>query len=207
MHLHAFFILASLLQLLLFLHSLLCLRMRCLSCLQQPSYFWSTGPYSSDPSTSHGPTIVTAATHVVNASVSTGTFPTTFKLAPLVKKPSLARTQVEDYRPVFLPFLSKTTERNVFKQVTEFLLQHNLLDSYQSGFRSGHSSENGASVCDRNPKRSRRGRSILSPHPAWLSAASDMVNHCVLLDKLRIIGIDAKAHSWFESLGHSMYHG
>ncbi len=47
-----------------------------------------------------------------------------------------------NYRSVsLLPFITKTLERVVFNQVSAFLTQNNLLDSNQSGFRSGHSTE------------------------------------------------------------------
>ncbi len=48
----------------------------------------------------------------------------------------------QNYRLVsLLPFIAKTLERVVFNQVTAFLTQNNLLDSNQSGSRSGHSTE------------------------------------------------------------------
>ena len=80
---------------------------------------------------------------MINASFTI--FPSSFKVAqvtPLLKKPSLDPTQVENYRPVsILTLLSKTIERAASKQVTEFLSRNNLLDPNQSGFKSGHSTE------------------------------------------------------------------
>src|SRR4029434_5395420 len=71
------------------------------------------------------PAVLPAITQVINASFNSGTFPSLFKVArvtPLLKKPSLDPTQVENYRPVsLLTLLSKTIERAASKQVTEFL--------------------------------------------------------------------------------------
>src|SRR4029434_144398 len=68
------------------------------------------------------PAVVPAITQVINASFNSGTFPSLFKVArvtPLLKKPSLDPTQVENYRPVsLLTLLSKTIERAASKQVT-----------------------------------------------------------------------------------------
>ncbi|XP_051575377.1 uncharacterized protein LOC127453187 [Myxocyprinus asiaticus] len=63
---------------------------------------------SLDPIPSHllqaiSPSILPALTHLINTSLLTGTFPTTFKQArvtPLLKKPALNPTQIEYYRPV-----------------------------------------------------------------------------------------------------------
>ncbi len=101
-----------------------------------------------DPIPSHllqavSPAVVPALTHIINTSLHTGIFPSAFKQAhitPLLKKPTLNPTRLENYRPVsLLPFIAKTLERVVFNQVFAFLTQNNLLDSNQSGFRSGHS--------------------------------------------------------------------
>ncbi len=101
-----------------------------------------------DPIPSHllqaiSPTLLPALTHIINTSLLTGIFPTAFKQArvtPLLKKPTLNTSLLENYRPVsLLPFIAKTLERVVFNQVSLFLSQNNKLDAKQSGFRSGHS--------------------------------------------------------------------
>ncbi len=106
--------------------------------------------YPFDPIPSHllqaiSPAVVPALTHIVNTSLHTGVFPSAFKQAritPLLKKPTLNPTLLGNYRPVsLLPFIAKTLARVVFNQVSAFLTQNNLLDSNQSGFRSGHSTE------------------------------------------------------------------
>ncbi len=103
-----------------------------------------------DPIPSHllqaiSPAVVPALTHIINTSLHTGVFPSAFRQAritPLLKKPTLNPSLLENYRPVsLLPFIAKTLERAVFNQFSAFLTQNNLLDSNQSGFRSGHSTE------------------------------------------------------------------
>ncbi|MGL5119293.1 MAG: reverse transcriptase domain-containing protein, partial [Plesiomonas shigelloides] len=64
------------------------------------------------------------------------------RITPLLKKPTLNPALLENYRPVsLLPFVAKTLERFVCNQLSSFLAQNNLLDSNQSGFKSGHSTE------------------------------------------------------------------
>ncbi len=55
------------------------------------------------------PTLLPALTHIINTSLLTGTFPTAFKQAratPLLKKPSLNSSLLENYRPLSLSFHS-----------------------------------------------------------------------------------------------------
>ncbi len=80
-----------------------------------------------------------------------------------------------------------------------FLTQNNLLDSNQSGFRSGHSTET-ALLSDVEALRLARADSksailILLD----LSAAFDTVNHQILLSTLLRKGISGTALQWFES--------
>ncbi len=99
-----------------------------------------------DPIPSHllqaiSPAVVPALAHIVNTSLHTSAFKQA-RITQLLKKPTLNPTILGNYRPVsLLPFIAKTLERVVFNQVTAFLTQNNLLDSNQSGFRSGYSTE------------------------------------------------------------------
>ncbi len=91
------------------------------------------------------PALLPALTHIINTSHLTGIFPTAFKQAwvtPLLKKPTLNTSLIENYRPIsLLPFIAKILKLVVFNQVSLFLSQNNKLDVNQSGFRSGHSTE------------------------------------------------------------------
>uniref|UniRef100_A0A672ZLQ3 Reverse transcriptase domain-containing protein n=1 Tax=Sphaeramia orbicularis TaxID=375764 RepID=A0A672ZLQ3_9TELE len=160
-------------------------------------------PIPSNLLQSVAPTITAPITHVINASLTSGTFPTVFKQAqvtPLLRKPSLTPTQVENYRPVsLLPYLSKTIERAVFKQVTEFLSQNNLLDINQSGFKIGHSTETALLSVTEALKEARAAAKSSVLILLDLSAAFDTVNHDILLSILWNMGITGHAHSWFQS--------
>ncbi len=83
-----------------------------------------------DPIPSHllqaiSPAVVPALIHIINTSLHTGVFPSAFRQAritPLLKKPTLNPSLLENYRPVsLLPFIAKT--RAVFNQVSAFLTE------------------------------------------------------------------------------------
>ncbi len=126
--------------------------------------------------------------HIINTSLLTGIFPTAFKQArvtPLLKKPTLNTSLLENYRPVsLLLFIAKTLKRVVFNQVSLFLSKNNKLDAKQSGFRSGHSTETELlSVTEAlwiAKADSKSSVLILLD----LSAAFDTVNHHILLSPL-----------------------
>ncbi len=143
-----------------------------------------------DPIPSHllqaiSPAVVPALTHIINTSLHTGVFPSAFRQAritPLLKKPTLNPSLLENYRPVsLLPFIAKTLERAVFNQVSAFLTQNNLLDSNQSGFRSGHSTETALLSVIEALRLARADSKSSILILLDLSAAFDMVNHQILL--------------------------
>ncbi len=161
-----------------------------------------------DPIPSHllqaiSPALLPALTHIINTSLLTGIFPTAFKQArvtPLLKKPTLNTSLLENYRPVsLLPFIAKTLERVVFNQVSLFLSQNNKLDAKQSGFRSGHSTETALlSVTEalRIAKADSKSSVLILLD---LSAAFDTVNHQILLSTLSLLDITGIPLRWFES--------
>ncbi len=161
----------------------------------QSSYNLFAWSYSSHLLQAISPAVVPALTHIVNTSLHTGIVPSVFK-----QKPTLNPTLLGNYRPVsLLPFIAKTLERVVFNQVTAFLTQNNLLDSNQSGFRSGHSTETAllSVVEDLRLARSASKSSLLILLD--LSAAFDTVKHQILLSTLLRKGISGTAVQWFDS--------
>ena len=82
-----------------------------------------------------------ALTHIVNLSITSLEFPSSWKLAkviPLLKKDDPLNPK--NYRPVaLLPIMSKILERIVFKQVVEYLESNSLLHPSHHGSRSKHS--------------------------------------------------------------------
>ena len=84
-------------------------------------------------------------TRIINISLSSGVVPETFKTAhivPLLKKSSLDRNDLKNYRPIAnLPFLDKVLERIAAAQLKTYLDKHNMFPLNQSAYRQFHSTE------------------------------------------------------------------
>ena len=166
----------------------------------------TSSPLDPIPSTllqTISPDLAPFLTTLINSSLSSGLVPATLKSArvkPLLKKPSLDPTAVQNYRPVsLLSFLSKTLERAVSEQLSLFLSQNNLLDPLQSGFKASHSTET-ALLAVSEALHTARASSLSSVLILLdLSAAFDTVNHQILLSTLSDLGISGSAHAWFAS--------
>ena len=142
------------------------------------------------------PELVPAITKIVNLSMSTGSFPGTCKVAhvtPVLKKSSLKKNCLKNYRPVSnLSFIAKVIEKVVLSQLMDHLLSENLLEPYQSAYKPGHSTETAllyihnfiASQLD-------EGRFVLLVL-LDLSSAFDTVSHNKLLDILQSLKVQNK---------------
>ncbi|KAK3525830.1 hypothetical protein QTP70_010668 [Hemibagrus guttatus] len=155
------------------------------------------------------PDLLPFITTVINGSLTSGHVPTAFKKArviPILKKPALDPSDISNYRPVsLLSFISKILERVVCNQLSDYLMQNNLHDPNQSGFKAAHSTETALlAVTEKlHAARSAKRSSVLILLD--LSAAFDTVNHKTLLSTLRSLGICGTAWEWFASYldGHS----
>ena len=81
-------------------------------------------------------------TNIVNLSLSTGEFPSQFKHAvtPLIKKPSLDRESLSNYRSISnLSFISKLTERVIKDRLREHLSHNSMFNIFQSAYTQFYS--------------------------------------------------------------------
>ena len=147
------------------------------------------------------PYILPCLTHIVNLSIANSQFPTSWKTAkiiPLYKKDD--PLDPKNYRPVaILPVISKVLERVVFLQMSQYLKNNGLLHPNHHGFRASHST----ATC------------LIQMYDKWvealeekkftgvcfldLSAAFDIVNHPLLLEKLKLYGFDSPSIEWIRS--------
>ena len=56
---------------------------------------------------------------------------------PVIQKPNLDRTDLNNYRPISIrAFLSMILEKAVFQKLLSFLTENNMFYIFQSGFRA-----------------------------------------------------------------------
>ena len=140
---------------------------------------------------------------IINISLESGTVPATFKyavIAPLLKKPNLDPDLMNNYRPISnLSFASKMLERHVAAQLRQHLENNDLLDIFQSAYRQHHSTETALVRIQNDHLISVDRKKVVLTLLLDMSAAFDQVDHSMLIDQMRSIGIEGTALKWLES--------
>ena len=89
--------------------------------------------------------LIPTITNIINQSLTSGTFPDNFKrsvIKPLLKKPTLDKEVLSNYRPISkLSFLSKLTEKIVKNRLTHHLSTNSLFNPHQSAYVKSHSTK------------------------------------------------------------------
>ena len=142
-------------------------------------------------------------TKIINLCFSLGVFPKSEKNAlvrPLLKKPSLDKNYLKNYRPVSnLTYLSKLIERAILNQLSPHLNENKCFSDFQSAYRQYHSTE--TALCRiyndllLNVQNSFISLLILLD----LSAAFDTIDFDLLLKDLYDSGIRGTALKLLES--------
>ena len=147
------------------------------------------------------PYITPALTHIVNLSIATQTFPTMWKTAkviPLYKKDDPLNPK--NYRPVaILPIISKILEKSVFIQIIQYMEANQLLHPNHHGFRSHHSTTTGLIQMYDSWVQAVERKEFTGVCFLDLSAAFDIVDHPLLLQKLGLYGFTDSSLHWVNS--------
>jgi hypothetical protein len=143
-------------------------------------------------------------TNIINASLSSGYVPKSFKSAivrPLLKKPGLDPNVLKNYRPVSnLPFLSKVLEKVVDSRLESHLTEHNLHANHQSAYRKFHSTETALLKVQNDILQSLDKNCVTALVLLDLSAAFDTIDHHTLLNRLeKQYGISNTPLAWVSS--------
>ena len=146
--------------------------------------------------------IIPSVCHILNLSIMSNKFPTKWKIAKVVPlyKDKGSKLDPKNFRPVsILPILSKVLERAMFQQLVAFMDNNHLLNPNHHAYRSFHSTTT----------------AMLQMYTTWLeaieqgdmagvcmidmSAAFDVVDTQILLEKLKLYGLDRNAIQWIWS--------
>ena len=138
---------------------------------------------------------------LVNLSIVTKEFPTlwkTAKVTALFKSGDLS--DVKNYGPIsVLPVLSEIIERHVYDSLFHYLRLHKLIYESQSGFRANYSTETALiKITDmllKNIDTNQINGLLLVDY----RKAFDLVDHSILLVKMKCYGLDSATLSWFNS--------
>ena len=151
-----------------------------------------------------GPSCLT----VINSSLSSGVVPVNLKHAVVqpLPKPGLDPAIFANYRPISkLPFFTKILEKIVCSQPMDFLNQQNILEIFQSGFKTLHCTESVLlRIFNDIFLATASGHCVVLLD---LTAAFDTVEHEILIAHLeQWVGISGTALQWFRSyLSHRTF--
>lgn len=139
--------------------------------------------------------------NVINSSLQTGVFPTIWKSSVVTPVPKIINTVLsEQHRPInSLPICEKILELVVKEQLTCHCEANNILIPMQSGFREAHSCESALQCIIGDWMNEIDYDNIIVAVFLDFKRAFETIDRCLLLSKLKNIGICGKALQWFTS--------
>lgn len=142
--------------------------------------------------------------HIFNCSLSSSEFPDAWRHALVIPIPKISNpTSFSNYRPIsILPFLSKVLERIVHEQLYTYLHNNNILSSFQSGFRPGHSTVTALNKVCEDIRYGVDNQQVTILALLDFSNAFNTVDSDILLGILRSINFSPKTTEWFYSYLH-----
>ena len=149
-------------------------------------------------------TLLGTITNIVNVSLRTDIFPDDFKQAhvnPLLKKTTLSKDNLKNYRPVSnLSFVSKILENVVAKRRGSHITSNNLSNVFQSAHKKLHSTETALLKVHNDITLNMDNGRVTALTLLDLSAAFDTINHSIRMDRLSVwYGVSGIALSCFRS--------
>ena len=139
--------------------------------------------------------------HIITLSINQNRFPESWKYSkviPLHKKGS--KLERKNYRPVaILSPLSKILEKIVYEQIYQYFSRNKIFHQNLHGYRENRSTQTALlAMYDKWVRAASRGQ-VSGVILLDLSAAFDLVDPVLLIQKLKIYGIKEEFASWIES--------
>lgn len=105
---------------------------------------------------------------------------------PLIKKSTLDKENLKNYRPVSnLPYIGKIIEKVAVNQIEQHLSSNNLHEPLQSAYQANHSTETALLKVTDDILQALDKRQCVYLVLLDLSAAFDTIDHDVFLDRLK----------------------
>ena len=117
---------------------------------------------------------------------------------PLLKKPSLSKDDMKNYRPVSnLNFLSKIIEKSISNRIPSHIERNDLSNQYQSAYKTFHSTETALLKVENDFILNMDEGRVTALTLLHLSAAVDILDHSSITNLLSTwYGIDGIALDW-----------
>ncbi len=152
----------------------------------------------------HIPTVIPSLTKIVNTSITTGSFPSslgTASITPILKKSTLDKNQLKNYRPVSnIRFLGKLIEKVVSSQLTSYIDNNQLAEPLQSAYKAKHGTETALVRVHNDILREVDNQKAVFLVLLDLSAAFDTLDYKIMLKRFEdLYGITGMALKWFAS--------
>ena len=122
------------------------------------------------------------------------------KVIPLLKAKDCDKLLPKSFRPVaLLPVMSKLLEKAVFNQLVQYLEENDLVHPNLHGSRAGHSTATDLTQLYDNWVEEVEQGKMVGVLLCDQSAAFDLCDHYLLIEKLRLMGVQEVAVNWFRS--------
>ena len=148
-----------------------------------------------------GPLVEEALLHLVNLSIDSGLFANQWKpqlIFPTHKKGS--KNDVKNFRPVsHLIEVGKIVEYAVYYQVLEHFTSHSLFHENHHGSLAGHSTATALVQLVDMWLRASEDKKLSATLLLDQTAAYDLVDHKIFLDKLEVYNFHFTSIGWFKS--------
>jgi len=148
--------------------------------------------------------LVHTITNIVNLSLISGQIHSTLKesiISPLLKKPTLDKEKLSNYRPISnLSLISKIIERVVNSRLINYLASNSLLNSHPSPYCKHHFTETALLYIHDHLISAIRSEKVSCLCLLDLSAAFDTIDHDTLITRLSSwFGIHGSVLCWLKS--------
>ena len=140
--------------------------------------------------------------HLINLSLGEAIYPNVFKVTKVIPQVKTGKDPMsaQNYRPISnLCIIGKHIEKAFFTQMSAFIKKKNIIHPHQHGGRTGHSTTTCILGITQNIQRGINAKLKTALLALDLSAAYDLCDHPILLQKCRLYNMGKQALKFIES--------